>query len=379
MGEIYFRVGVTDPDSEAPQDTIDMFACSGSTTAFVPSTGTCTGGTVLCSVTSVTTATNADCTDSDLAPIPTPHALGGSANDVKIYLRDSSSTKLQDAGTDNDQSYEVTDTAPTVSGYGYGSNPLIPSAGGSVVQSYTATISDDNGYADVESASGAIYVSPATLTGAGVCTADSELNCYDTAVCDLSGGSGANVTVTCGGAGNAITTWFNISPSAAWKAHTNAVTDLGTTSFATEGTFTVNTLGAVDVAEASINYGTLAPGGTPTAKTTTIQNAGNIITDALIDGTNMTSGPNTIPRAQQHWAPTGFTWGVGDYALVENASVGSAVNGCSDRTIAVTTDHTSYTTSPLYWKLRVPSVQQTGTYTGTNTFIGTPNNCTGGQ
>jgi len=373
-GAVYFRVGVTDPDSESPQDTIDMYVCSDATTSFNPSTGACTGGTLYCSVTGVTTGTNADCTDSDLAAIPSAH---GTQN-VKIYLRDSSSTKLQDDGTNNAQTYEVTDVDPTIESFNIGQNPLIPSAGSSVVQSYTATLRDNNGYADIESAFGAIYVSPATLTGTGTCTTDSELNCYDTAVCDLSGGSGATVTVTCGGAGNALTTWFNITPSASWKAHVSAV-GASTYSFATEGAFTVNALNAINIDETTIPYSTVALGGTSAAQTTTIQNAGNIITDVLIQGDLMISGGNNIARAQQHWAPSSsFTWGTDDYAMLENASVGAASAGCSDRTIAVTTDHTIYTTSEIYWKIKIPTIQKSGSYTGKNYFSATPNDCSGG-
>ena len=218
-GAVYFQVAVTDPDSEAPQDTIDMYVCSGGTTGFEASTATCTGGTLLCSDTGVTTGTNAQCTDSDLAPIPTSH---GSKN-VKIYLRDSSSTPLQDDGSNNSHSYAVTDVTPTVSNFNISQDPLIPQAGLSTDQSFTATLTDENGYDDIESAFGAIYVSPATLTGTGTCTTDSELNCYDTPSCELSGGSGSSVTVTCGTAGNPLTTWFNIAPDSSWKAHVSAV------------------------------------------------------------------------------------------------------------------------------------------------------------
>lgn len=373
-GKVYFRVGVTDPDSETPQDTIDMFACSDATTSFNPSTGACTGGTVLCSVTDVTTGTNADCTDDNLAAIPIAHG----SNNVKIYLRDSSSTKLQDGGTNNSQSFSVTDVAPTAAGFNIGTNPIIPLAGSSVTQSYTATLTDNNGYADIESAFGAIYVSPATLTGTGTCTTDSELNCYDTAVCNLSDGSGANVTVTCGVVGNLFTTWFNITPSSSWKAHVSAV-GASTYSLDAEGTFTVNALNAISIDEASIPYGTLALGGTSSSKTITLQNAGNTITDVLIQGNLMVSGGNNIPRAQQHWAPSsGFTWGSNDYTLLETASVGTAANGCADRSIAVTTDHTSYTTSQIFWKLKIPDTQAAGTYNGTNYFYATPNDCSGG-
>lgn len=377
-GAVYFRVAVTDPDTETPADTIDMYVCSEATTSFNPATGACTGGSVLCSVTGVASGANADCTASTLAPIPTSH---GTKN-VKIYLRDSSSTKLKDNGTNNAHSYSVTDTAPIVSGFNISQNPLIPSAGSSVVQSFTATLTDNNGYADIESAFGTIYVSPATLVDsgatAGSCTTDSELNCYDTPVCDLSGGSGATVTVTCGGAGNALTTWYNIAPSASWKAHVSAV-GATTYSLASEGTFTVNALNAINITQATIPYGTLALGATSAAQTTTIENAGNIITDVLINGTLMTSGGNNIARAQQHWGNTSnFTWGTSDYELLESASVGSAVNGCADRTIAVTTNHTVPTTSQIFWRLKIPTTQASGTYNGTNTFTATPNTCSGG-
>ncbi|MBU0705946.1 hypothetical protein KJ657_01435 [Patescibacteria group bacterium] len=374
-GEVYFRVGVTDPDSEAPQDTIDMYACSSATTSFDASTGTCTGGSLLCSVTDVTTGTNADCTDADLASIPTAH---GSHN-VKIYLRDNSSTKLADDGSNNAQAYTVTDVTPTISGLNIGSNPLIPSAGGSVTQSYTATVSDDNGYADVDSAFGAIYVAPATLTGNGVCSTASEINCYDVSSCELSGGSGTNVTVTCGTGGTPLTTWFNIFPSDSWKAHISVLGTPTIYSFATEGTFTVNALSAVNVAEGNIPYGPVALGGTSASQPTTLQNAGNIVIDVLIQGSDMASNGDTISRIQQHWAPvTGFTWGTDDYALLETASVGSAVNGCSDRSIPVTTDHTNYTTSQIFWKIKIPDIQAAGSYTGTNYFIATPDDCSGG-
>lgn len=377
-GVVYFRVGVTDPDSEGTQDTIDMYACDSAST--FDATTLCSG-TTYCSVTGVATGTNADCNNTTLAPIPTTHG----SKSVKIFLRDNSSTKLKDAGTSNTQSYSVTDVAPTASAFSFtsGYNPLNPSAGASVNQAYTATITDNNGYADVTTASGAIYVSPGTLTGAGACTTASELNCYNATSCPLTGGSGATVTATCGGAGNLITTWFNIAPSASWKAHLNAVSDLGTTSMATEGTFTVSALAAVGTAESSINYGSLATGGTSAAMTTTIQNAGNVIADALVDGDLMctdyaTCAGSTIARAQQHWSPTSsWTWGSSDYALIENASVGTETAGCSNRSIAVTTNHSTYTTSPLYWKIQIPSVQATGSYTGRNYFIGTANDCTG--
>ncbi len=378
-GEVYFRVGVTDPDTESPADTVDMYACSPDTTSFDASSGACTGGSLYCSVTGVSSGSNADCTDSNLVPVPTAHALGANAKDVKIYLRDSSSTPLKDDGTNNDYTYEVTDVDPSISSFNVVNNPLVPIAGSSNTQSFSATITDNNGYADVESASGAIYLAPATLKSTGDCNTVSELNCYDISICELSSGSGANVTVTCGTGSHPLTTWFNISPSSSWKAHINSVAGSTTYSFETESSFTVNSLNAISVSELNIPYGSLALGAVSASKTTTLQNAGNIVTDVLIDGLNMTADSNILARAQQHWSPSSsFTWGDSDYTLVENAAVGSASAGCSDRSIAVTSDHNTMTNSPIYWKIKIPSSQASGSYSGTNSFSATPNDCSGG-
>lgn len=380
-GAVYFQAGVTDPDTG---NTIDMYVCTNATTSFDPSTGTCTGGSTICSQTGVSSGGNAQCT-SNLAPIPTAHG----SNPVKIWLRDNSSTKM--ANTVSTPSYTVTDVTPTISSFSFtgGYTTLSPVMNSSVNQVFSATLTDNNGYTDITLPVGAIYVSPATLNSSGQCSTASEINCYNaTGNCAFSNGSGASVTVTCGGSGNLITTWYNIAPSSSWKAHMATTSDLGVTSYSTEGTFTVNTANYMEFSETTVAYGTLQAGQTSSSQTTTFLNEGNIINDALISGSNMCTDYPTcsstpplspISRSQEHWSPvSSWTWGTSDYALVQTASVGSAVNGCSDRTIAVTTAHATPTSSAIYWKIQIPNPQPTGTYPGSMTVSPTPNDCSGG-
>jgi len=146
----------------------------------------------------------------------------------------------------------------------------------------------------------------------------------------------------------------------------------------------VATLSAVSVSETEVAYGPLVVGGTSaTALASTLQNVGNVVIDVGIHGTNMTSGGNTIPLAQQHWAnSSNFTYNTSDYALVGTEIVDGAhgaADGCANRSIPVRTVYDSTATDSLiYWKLRIPSNQATGSYTGVNTFTSVVDGqCTG--
>jgi len=98
---------------------------------------------------------------------------------------------------------------------------------------------------------------------------------------------------------------------------------------------------------------------------------GNVAIDVGIHGSDMISGGNSIPLAQQHWSVTDlFSYGTGDHALVSSETVpGTANQGCADTSVAVRADHTSAATdSQIFWKLRIPDPQPTGSYSGSNTF-----------
>ncbi len=381
-GQVFFQIGVTDPDTDTTQDTIDYYICNAATTAFDP-TGAggifCTNGTLIGSGTGITTSTNAQNNTNTLVPIPTAH---NAAITTKIYLRDSH--HFADVGSSNTKTYAVTDVNPAVDSYTI--SDISPSAGSSVNTSFSVTVHDNNGNNDITSVDGLIYDSGASLnvtTGDCPGSVTNEKNCYRRPTCTLGSQSGtiATLTLSC----DAITTWYNINPTGGgtvWKAKARVADQNGNRVGADSNAFTVDTLSAVAISESSIGYSAVTPGNASTAQPTTTQNAGNIVIDVGINGTDMTSGGNTIVAAQQHWTnQSSWTWGTGDYALITGTvtSTGTESQGCSNTSNPVRTDHTSGVGSDVvrYWKIFIPANTPTGSYTGVNTFTSIANTCTG--
>ena len=374
-GTVYVRTVVTDPDTDTAADTISMYVCSDATTAFDPATATCTNGTTLCSATGVASGGNAECTFNNGAPIPT-HAGN---YPFKVYLRDSHN--FADAGTSNGQSYNVTNIAPTVGTYVV--NDISPVAGGSVTTSFTVLVSDDNGADTITAVDGFIYdTHTATVGGNGECS-PSEMDCYMRPACVLGSPSGTNLTATCSG----IVTWFNIDPTSpgAWRARAN-VGDQALYSYGSDSSteIIVGSLSATAVTQSSIAYGGVAVGGTSGSQPTTLQNVGNIVIDVGIHGTDMSDGNgHSIAKSQQRWATaTDFTYLTGDHPLVQDEVVDGAhgaSNGCANQSIGVRAIHSATVSDQtIYWKLRIPDPQPTGSYSGSNTFTSVVDGlCTG--
>ena len=365
---VYVQAGVTDTDTDTTADTVSMYVCK--TDDFTG--GTCASSQELCSVSGVASGANAQCSFTGQVPIPT---TSGSKT-IYVFLKDSHGFWDADAATPgadtNQHSYNVTDIAPVIGTFS--ANDIAPTAGGSVVTSFTVLITDDNGWGDVATVNGAIYDSNALGaigTGTTLCTPN-EKNCYLRSSCTLTQSTTTVALANC----DAITTWFNINPSSpgVWKAHINALSNSPTVG-GDSNTFVVDTLSAVSVSESSIAYGATAAGGVSTpAQPTTLQNVGNVTIDIGIHGADMVSGSYSIPLARQHWATAlGFTWGTSDHALVSAETVDGAHgadSGCSNRSVQVRPVHgTPSTDSPIYWKLAVPALQPTGSYSGSDTFV----------
>ena len=227
------------------------------------------------------------------------------------------------------------------------------------------------------------------------CSAD-ENDCYRFDDEDLSGA--ANCTVSdrsTAGTGKTATgtdaslslscdfeIYFNATASSDWEMSATVTDGTGDTNFADSSSDTeVAALAGIGVSEAGIAYGTVAVGGDSSVQTTTMENLGNQVLDVLLDGTNMSSGGNTIAAAQQHWHPSSssFTYGTGDFALVTSASTGTETSGCLNRDMAVRNVHDTGTEDEaIYWRIRIPAAQESGSYTGTNTFATTASSsCTG--
>jgi len=359
--------GIDDNDADTAQDTVRVYICDSATTGMsVP--GTCAGGTSICSQSTPfdPNTTPFECSNGSIAAIPTAH----NSYNFKVFVFDSHN--FAGTGTTT-QTYAVQDVAPVVDTYSV--QDIHPTAGGSVVTSFTVLVSDNNGWDDIDTVDGLIYDSASggggTALSSGTCAAN-EKNCYLRAACSKAQNTSTQITATC----DSITTWFNINPTSpgVWKAHANAVDTGHTTVGADSSTdIAVGALSAVAVTQTGIAYGGIAVGGTSSSsQPTTLQNVGNILIDVGIHGTDMLDGSNSIPLAQQRWATdTGFSYLTGDHPLVADPETvpGNADQGCANRSVAVRASHASTATdSDIFWKLRIPNPQATGSYAGTNTF-----------
>jgi cysteine-rich repeat protein len=359
--------GIDDNDSDTAQDNVRAYICDATSTGVDLGTNLCTGGSAITicaqSVPFDPNTVDFECSNASLASIPKAHAT----YDFKIFVYDSHG--FAGTGT-NLQSYDIQDVPPTVGTYTV--NDISPVAGGSVVTSFSVLVSDDNGWDDIMTVDGLIYDDNTVNLSSGTCSAD-EKNCYLRANCAKSQNNNTQITATC----DAITTWFNINPTGpgAWKAHANAIDQTGTVIGADSATeISVGSLSAVAVAQGAIAYGSITVGGTSSSsETTTMQNVGNIVIDVGIHGTDMGDGNgHFIPLAQQRWATTaGFTYLTGDHPLVADPESvpGNANQGCANQSVQVRATHDSTATDQdLFWKLRIPPTQQSGSYSGSNTF-----------
>jgi hypothetical protein len=239
---------------------------------------------------------------------------------------------------------------------------------------FSVSITDDNGDNDVTSVNGVFYDDDAVNLTAGSCAA-SENNCYPDSTCDLSdvdGGADNGLTASC-----SVAMWFNANYSAEWKAHVNPSDGSGAVTGSSDSSHLTNpALLGIDVVQSGIAYGTIAIGGTSASQETSMGNMGNQVLDIYLNGTNMASGASSIPAAQQKWFHTSgsFDWdasatSAGPYSLALIPSGTGDSGGCLNRDIQVRTVHTSLATNEsVFWKLRIPSGQQAGSYTGQNTF-----------
>jgi hypothetical protein len=183
----------------------------------------------------------------------------------------------------------ITNAAPTMGAVTLwnqvGANATISlSAGSTVVVTANVTVTDTNGGANVASATGKLYHS--TNTSADV---DDENVHLTNSSCALSGVSGNDVIATC-----AFTLNY-MALNGTWTANITA-TDLSSESVSGTDDNTVNSLAALDVTDATINFGSMALGtNSTTATNMTVRSKGNIQIDAIYSGTNYTCTSGTIP------------------------------------------------------------------------------------
>lgn len=401
IGFILPDSALADPDTDTAQDNMTMYICSGTsdqggvTSAFNYSANTCTGGTLLCSSSAVNpVTTDATCTDTQaIISVPTANA----SYNVKIYVEDTHDFPA--TGTET-QTYTVADVEPIVTGYSTGDS-LIIGVGGSDALTYSATMTDNNGDNDItdfdfvfwddDANSGALErncsaddndciridnENPASLT-VGLCTTATRSTAGSGKTAD---GTDNSLTISCD-----FTAYFNANYSSNWEVSAT-ITDFadpvdGADSDVNNAIGSLSGIG-VKLNEDTIAYGTVALGGTSSVDTTTMENLGNQILDVLVTGDDMctdypTCSGSQIDSTQQelNLNTSSWTWGAGadaGFALVNSPAGTTPETGCANRDMAVrAVNDTGTEDEAFYWMIKIPAAQDSGSYTGVNTFATT--------
>lgn len=232
----------------------------------------------------------------------------------------------------------------------------------------STTVSDNNGYSDIISATSSIFRS--STTSSPYCASDPN-SCYQltSSSCTYSNCSGNSCTLQC----RADLQYFAEPTDSGlyygyggWRAYI-AVQDssgLRDTQSNISSSTEVLTLRALTITTGDINFGSLEVGqdtGTVDA-TSTIKNTGNSPIDITVAGTSTLGTP--IPVNSQKYATTTFAYG--SCAICSALSASAADVNVS---ISKPTSTSTARTQDVYWGISIPTGTQTGTLTGYNTFI----------
>lgn len=262
----------------------------------------------------------------------------------------------------------TTNNAPTVSNVVVNGGSNISLTSGSTHNvSWTSTVTDLDGYAEITGVTGKLYRSG--VAGAESCTPDNN-NCYADAVCDLTSCSGNTCTATCTAAMyfHADATDANSTmPSEYWRGWmeaTDSHSDTGSEFSATNAP-DVESLSALDIVS-SIDYGLMLAGDSSSEKTTLVTNEGNIILDLELLGDSMctdypTCAGDSIAVGQQEYSMSTFTYGSGTNLTASAFRI--------QFNLAKPTTSPSTQTKNLYWRLGLDLGQNLGEYDGVNTVL----------
>lgn len=248
-----------------------------------------------------------------------------------------------------------------------GGSNISLTAGSTHNVSWTATITDLDGNAEIAGVTGKLYRSG--VAGAESCTANNN-NCYADAVCDLTGCAGNTCTATC-----TVAMYFHADATDAnstmpseywrgWMEATDSHSDTGS-EFSSINTPDVESLSALDIVS-TVDYGLMLAGDSSTEQATLVTNRGNIIIDLELSGDNMctdypTCAGSMISVGQQEYSMSTFTYGGG--SDLTTSAVRIQFN------LAKPTTSPSNATKNLYWRLGLNSEQTVGEYSGSNVVL----------
>ncbi len=358
-GDFTFLASVTDGDISGGADVLSLSVCD--TNSWATSTGC--AGNELCTATS----TSADVECSWTSSVP----LVDQSYNYYAFVKDDNN--MPATGNSQTNTYTVANATPSVSSVLLNSGaPItlnIKGASAITIYASSTSVTDDNGCADITSATGTIYWSDAT--GGANCSADDN-DCYPIPVACTVTGCGVfpdvDVIVECSAdlAFFAIPTVAgDLNPYGAtdWMASIRAFDEAASYASSSPGV-ELNVSTAIEVNEIEIVYGSLianTDSGTDNA-TTTIVNAGNSPLDTDLIGDDMLRngvGPEYIPALNQEFNLANFAYGAG-------APIASSSQTRVDTVIVRPTSAVDVE-DDIYWGIGVPIILS-GDYTGLNTF-----------
>lgn len=281
------------------------------------------------------------------------------------YNNQSSPSTFYSVGSEDAPNY-----APTITNISINSgNNINLTENGTTQVTLTATVTDPNGYGDIQSTSGKVYRSG--VSGAQSCT-ENDQNCY-TPPLSLQNCSGDSCTV----AGAVYLYYFADStdasgdyPTEYWRGYIYASDgEDSDTAFTASGSPDVNSLIALDLGN-NISYGSYSMGQNSGSNNTTLEviNTGNTEIDTEIKGDNMcldypTCSSSTIGVGYQEYSSTTFTYGSG--TDLTSSYVGLTIN------LVKNTSSSSSSSTDIYWGIGIPTGISLGSYTGKNYLTAT--------
>jgi hypothetical protein len=352
---ITFNAVAQDNDTDTTQDSVHLIVCS---SAGATSSGCNTPGDLLCNTGNVTNDPSCSYT--------TPSVFSAGSHNYYSYIFDQHG--LGASSNTRSGTYIINNLSPSVSNLSInGGSAINLNVSTTTAVHFTFTITDYNGYADVNSLSTKLY-----RTGVGVGAVDNTNNHYTVTSCTSSNQAGASADYNC---------TFNV------QYHADPTDVVGTQYYTDDWTSTVtatdqgslqatSSATAVELnsllgitATSSINYGALTQGGNTgsTNQEVMVESVGNTGLDTLLQGTDMDDGNGHIIAATyQKYFNTTFTYGTGGTSLTN-----------SDVLLALRVTKTTISGTPsnkkIYWGIEIPAAIPSGNYAGTNTITGQVN------
>ncbi len=273
----------------------------------------------------------------------------------------------------------VSNVAPTVGAITCEPSSLTPAAGSNTTVSCWSTLSDDNGYGDINQSK---LITNFWFNETKTETSADDLNDHYSngsasnagTDCTWTDASGTDITVNC-----TYKTRYFIDPTVSpniWTVKI-VVNDSSDATGNNETTYTVDSMLGLDVKETSIEYGTLALGETSSEQKTNVTNWCNQLIDVDLRESEY-SGQLYCPATGSanittDAASTGIRFNeTSSFAFVN----GTELTGTSTAFVGFDLDYydasgttDGESTSNLYWLIKIPDTGVRGTCSGKTEFV----------